>query len=91
MKKSNITKMPGYYDRYINLVDDIEILDAFDQSIQQIDHINIDQLLQLEDNVYAPEKWTIKQIDTTYHRYRKSLYRKNDTICPARWCNSTGV
>jgi len=62
MKKSNITKMPGYYDRYIHLVDDIEILDAFDQSIQQIDHINIDELLQLEDNVYAPEKWTIKQI-----------------------------
>lgn len=62
MKKSNITKMPGYYDRYINLVDDIEILDAFDQSIQQIDQINIDQLLQLGDNVYAPEKWTIKQI-----------------------------
>ena len=29
--------MPGYYDRYINLVDDIEILDAFTQSIQQID------------------------------------------------------
>ena len=47
--------MPGYYDRYINLVDDIEILDAFDQSIQQIDQINIDQLLQLGDNVYAPE------------------------------------
>lgn len=54
--------MPGYYDRYINLVDDIEILDAFDQSIQQIDQIDIEQLLQLGDNVYAPEKWTIKQI-----------------------------
>jgi len=62
MKKSDITKIPDYYDRYISLVEDIEILDAFDKSIEQIQQIDMEQLLLLGDRVYAPEKWTIKQI-----------------------------
>ncbi len=62
MKKSDITKMPDYYDRYINLVEDIELLDAFDKSIEHIQQIDMEQLLLLGDRVYAPEKWTIKQI-----------------------------
>jgi len=62
MKKSDITKIPDYYDRYISLVEDIEIVDAFDKSIEQIQQIDMEQLLLLGDRVYAPEKWTIKQI-----------------------------
>jgi hypothetical protein len=62
MKKSDINQPPCYFDRYINYVEDLEIVDAFSASLAEIDNLNLEQLLEIGDAVYAADKWTIKSI-----------------------------
>lgn len=54
--------MPEYFDRYINLCDDVELLKAIDISIDEIERFPINTWTQLGDKVYAPGKWTVKDI-----------------------------
>jgi DinB superfamily len=62
MKKSDINQPPCYFDKYINLIDDIELSAAFKQSINQLDNLDLAKFEQIGDAVYAEGKWTIKQI-----------------------------
>ncbi len=62
MKKSNINPMPEYYDRYINLVADVELAQAFDESIGQLNDLDTNLLKKTTDNENAPGKWTAKEI-----------------------------
>lgn len=62
MKKSDINPLPEYFERYINLISDIELSQAFDDSIRQIDGLNIEKLKRIGDKTYALDKWTIKEI-----------------------------
>lgn len=62
MKKSDINQPPCYFDKYIALVDDIELSAAFTQSIEQIEGLDLVKLKRIGDKVYAEGKWTIKQI-----------------------------
>jgi hypothetical protein len=62
MKKSDINPMPEYFDRYINLADDVELLQAFDDSIEQLDKLDKSLLTKFGDRAYAPDKWTPKEI-----------------------------
>lgn len=62
MKKSDINPMPEYFDRYINLVADVELSEAFDQSIQQLDSLDKDLLNGLNGKRYAPDKWTVNEV-----------------------------
>lgn len=62
MKKSDINPMPEYFERYINLVGDIELLNAFDDSIGQLNHLNKNILTKLGDKNYLPDKWTVKEV-----------------------------
>jgi len=61
MKKSNINPMPQYFEKYINLVDDIELSQAFDLSINQLDELDNNFLAKLDGKRYAPDKWTTKE------------------------------
>jgi hypothetical protein len=54
--------MPQYFDRYINLVDDIELDQAFLKSLQQLNSLDINILTQLKDKRYLPDKWTVNDI-----------------------------
>jgi len=54
--------MPDYFDRYINLVADVELSQAIDDSIRQLDELNGDLLANLDGKRYAPDKWTVKEI-----------------------------
>ena len=54
--------MPEYFDRYINLIEDIELSEAFEESITQLDELNVNLLKKIGDGKYAPDKWTIKNI-----------------------------
>jgi hypothetical protein len=61
-RKSNIHTSPTYFDRYIQLIDDIELGVAFEQSLTEIAEMDLEKLNRLGDRTYAPGKWTIRQI-----------------------------
>jgi len=62
MKKSAVPSSPSYYDTYLRQVEDIELADAFEQSRQALRALDLDQLHALGDRVYAPGKWTVRDI-----------------------------
>jgi hypothetical protein len=62
MKKEAINPMPAYFDRYINKTDDVTLSKAIAISLQEIDAIPLEQWKAIGDRVYAPGKWTIKDI-----------------------------
>ncbi|WPO89246.1 DinB family protein [Chryseobacterium sp. HR92] len=62
MKRTELVATPDYFDRYINLVEDIDLFDAFDDSIHQIDMLDVDVLKKIGLKTYLPDKWTIPEI-----------------------------
>lgn len=62
MKKSDILEFPEYYDYYINLNEDIELDVCFNESLQQIDAVDIEQLKRIGLKIYADNKWTLNKI-----------------------------
>lgn len=62
MKRSQLTPMPEYFDRYINLCDDVELSVALQTSINELDLLFAKKCEQLGDKIYAPGKWTVKDI-----------------------------
>jgi hypothetical protein len=62
MKKSDINQPPCYFDRYLNYVSDVEITDAFKQSLAEINSLDLGELKKLGAATYAEEKWTINSI-----------------------------
>lgn len=62
MKKSDITPLPQYWDRYINLVPDVELSQALDDSIRQLNDLDRNLLARIGDKTYSPGKWTVKDI-----------------------------
>lgn len=88
MKKSDINPMPQYYDRYINLAPDVELSQAFDDSIRQLNDLDRDLLRRIGDKTYSPGKWTIK--DILQHLidverimgYRALMFARRDPTAP---------
>ncbi len=80
--------MPEYFDYYINLIDDIELSQAFDDSIQQIESFDIEKLTRIGSKIYAPDKWTVNSIIqhiTDFERifcYRALVYARRARIIP---------
>jgi hypothetical protein len=62
MKKSHINPMPKYFDRYINLADDVELKEALKISLDELNNLPIEQWKAIGDKTYAEGKWTIKEI-----------------------------
>lgn len=62
MKKDQIKPMPDYFDRYIDKVDNVPLLTALDISMKEIEELPLKSFEALGDQVYAPGKWTIKDI-----------------------------
>lgn len=62
MKRTDIKPMPDYFDRYIDLVDDVELKEALAISLEELNHLPIETWKAIGDKVYAPGKWTIKDI-----------------------------
>lgn len=84
MKKSQIVKMPDYFDRYINLVEDIDVIDALKR--YDVNAFDKKKLEQLGDRTYAPGKWTAKDIiqhisdAERVFAYRALRFGRNDSI-----------
>lgn len=62
MKKADLPGMPPFFDRYINQVDDIDVLDALTQTATFDKLIGAETLEALGDLRYAPGKWSVKDI-----------------------------
>ena len=62
MKRSDIKVLPVYFDRYINLIEDIELTEALEKFGANILTENKKELNETGDKVYAKGKWTVKEI-----------------------------
>jgi sulfur carrier protein ThiS len=62
MKRSQLNPVPEYFDRYINKCDDVELIQAIQTSIDELDNLPLAQWKALGDRVYAPGKWTVKDV-----------------------------
>ena len=62
MKRSQLTDMPEYFDRYINKCEDVELIEAINTSISELEKIPLDKWKSIGTKVYAPGKWTISDI-----------------------------
>lgn len=62
MRKSDIVIMPEYFDRYIELAADEDIVKALTVSLEELQHAPLDTWRALGDRAYAEGKWTIKDI-----------------------------
>jgi hypothetical protein len=84
MKKSDLNPMPAFFDRYINLVEDIDLADALDKYSPENIYQDLDALKTLEDRVYAPGKWTVRDIiqhvidNERIMAYRAMRFSRND-------------
>ena len=84
MTKSDISVMPGYFDRYINLTEDIELIDALSQAASFDYLLSTETAESLGDLRYLPGKWTIRDIiqhviDTErIMAYRALSFARND-------------
>lgn len=88
MKRSEIKVVPEYFEYFIKLVDDIELADAFDKSLKQIDELDIQKLKRIGLKVYADGKWSINKIIqhlTDWERiwcYRTLIFARNEGTIP---------
>jgi hypothetical protein len=88
MKRSDIKMMPEYFEKYIRQADDIELDDAFQNNINAIAALDAASLESLGNKVYAPGKWTIKDIfqhiiDTErVMSYRTLRFARRDGVIP---------
>ena len=89
MKKSDIKILPNHFDKYIQLVDNNELLISFKQSLDFGQIVDLKLLKAKADYAYAPGKWTIK--DLIQHlidaerilSYRALRFARNDqTVLP---------
>lgn len=84
MKISDLPRMPSYFDVYINQVADIDLTEAFQQSISALNALDLEKLHAIGDRVYAPGKWTIRDLiqhitDTErIFSYRALRFSRND-------------
>ena len=62
MKRSQIDPMPQFFDRYIKLAEDVDIIEALEKYSTIESLLNVKDLEKLGDKVYAEGKWTVKEI-----------------------------
>jgi hypothetical protein len=84
MKKSDIQKMPEYFDRYINLTDNVTYMEALEISLKELENAPIEKWKALGEKVYEPGKWTVKDILQHYidtervFTYRMTAFSRKD-------------
>ncbi|AQG82140.1 DinB family protein [Spirosoma montaniterrae] len=85
MTKSDIPVLPNFFDRYINLADDQQVIDALTQFDTFDKHIARETVEQLGDYRYAPGKWTVRDIiqhvidNERIMSYRALRFARNDS------------
>ena len=80
MKKSAIAKTPEYFDKYIHLTDDVTYMAALEISLQELENAPLDKWKALDSQVYAPGKWTVKDILQHYIDTERVLVYRTTAI-----------
>ncbi|ANQ52073.1 DinB family protein [Flammeovirga sp. MY04] len=62
MKKKDLPFMPEYYDRYIDLCEDKDIVDVLSETLVNINEDSVEKMRALGTMVYETGKWTIPDI-----------------------------
>ncbi len=62
MKRSDIKPIPEYFDKYINLVKDIPLMEALQNSLSDVKDYDVNELKKIGNRTYAFDKWTINEI-----------------------------
>lgn len=76
--------MPQFFDRYINLAEDVDLMDALAKTAHFDELIPISTLEALGDRRYAPGKWTVNDIlqhiidNERIMTYRALRFARND-------------
>lgn len=84
MKRSEIQPMPRFFDRYINLAEDIDLFEGFVKYTPEQVFAPKEKLTALGDWVYAEGKWTVKDIlqhvidNERIMAYRALRFSRND-------------
>lgn len=61
MKATAVNPLPQFFDRYIRLVEEIDLVEGLlKYSPEKV--FSLAQLEKIGDKIYAPEKWTVKDI-----------------------------
>lgn len=88
MKRSDINPLPQYWDSYINLAPDVELSQAFDDSIRQLNELDRAALRRIDGKTYSPGKWTVNDIiqhlsdGERVMCYRALLFARRDQTIP---------
>jgi hypothetical protein len=84
MKRSEVYPMPPFFDRYINIVEDVDLIAGLEDTNRIEDLAGKQTLMDLGESVYAPGKWTIKDIlqhiidNERIQAYRALRFARND-------------
>ncbi len=84
MKLTDVPHAPSYFDTYIHQVKEADLSDALSQSLVALDTLDFEKLKALGDRVYAPGKWTVRDLlqhvtDTErIFAYRALRFARND-------------
>ncbi len=62
MKRSDINPLPEYFDRYIKLVKDVELDEAFAISLEELAEFDWESCSRFGNQTYAPGKWSIPDV-----------------------------
>ena len=74
--------MPEYFDRYINKCDDVELLNAIQTSLDELDQLPLQQWEAIGNKTYAPGKMDAEGYIATLSRYRKDIHVQGACFCP---------
>ncbi len=61
-QKSDITVKPGYYDYYLGIIPEEDVMDALYASLKAIKELDLVLLQKIGLQVYAPGKWTVHDL-----------------------------
>lgn len=84
MKKTEINPLPNYFDRYINLVEDISLIKAIENSKNELVNFDVDQYNKIQLRSYSEGKWSVNELfqhilDTErIFAYRALVFARND-------------
>jgi hypothetical protein len=82
--KSQINPMPKFFDRYIHIVEEENLLTALEESLQSYLAMDFKLFEKIGSQTYKPDKWTIKEIlqhitdNERIQSYRAMRFARND-------------